>query len=82
MPIVVTLDRVMADRKISLNDLSEKVGITNVNMSRIKTGRAKGVRFSTLYHMCEVLNCQPGDLLTFVPDGETLDDPLYDDSSQ
>ena len=63
MPIVLRLDRIMADRGISLNELAEKVGITNVNLSRIKTGKIRAVRFSTLDVLCEVLDCQPGDIL-------------------
>ena len=55
----------MADRKISLNELSEKVGVTNVNLSKIKTGKISAIRFSTLEAICEVLDCQPGDLLEF-----------------
>lgn len=63
MPIVLRLDRIMADRHISLNELADKVGITNVNLSRIKTGKIRAVRFSTLDMLCEVLDCQPGDIL-------------------
>ena len=58
MPIVLHLDEVMADRHISLNELADKVGITNVNLSRIKTGKVRAVRFSTLDMLCEVLKCQ------------------------
>ncbi|MBE6861635.1 MAG: helix-turn-helix transcriptional regulator [Ruminococcus sp.] len=65
MPIIVRLDRVMADRKMSLNELSEKVGISNVNLSKLKTGKASAIRFSTLEAICEVLECQPGDILEF-----------------
>lgn len=65
MAIIVRLDRVMADRKISLNELSEKVGISNVNLSKLKTGKVSAVRFSTLEAICRVLNCQPGDLLEY-----------------
>ena len=68
MPIIVRLDRVMADRKISLNELAEKVGITNVNLSKLKTGKVSGIRFSTLEQICEVLGCQPGDIMEFVPE--------------
>ena len=68
MALILRLDRVMADRKISLNDLSEKVGIANVNLSRIKTGKISAVRFSTLSALCEALHCQPGDLLEYQPD--------------
>ena len=68
--IIVRLDRVMADRKISLNDLSDQVGITNVNLSKLKTGKASAIRFSTLESICEVLDCQPGDLLEYQKDGD------------
>lgn len=68
--IVLRLDRVMADRKISLNELSEKVGISNVNLSNLKTGKVKAVRFSTLDAICDVLDCQPGDILEFVREAE------------
>ncbi|MEG0374766.1 MAG: helix-turn-helix transcriptional regulator [Raoultibacter sp.] len=66
MPIVLRLDRIMADRKMSLNELSDKVGISNVNMSRIKTGKIRAIRFSTLEMICETLQCQPGDILEYV----------------
>ena len=68
MAIVLRLDRVMADRKISLNDLAEKVGIANVNLSNIKTGKVSAIRFSTLNAICDVLDCQPGDILEFQKD--------------
>lgn len=63
MPIVVNLDVMMAKRKISLNELSNKVGITPANLSILKTGKAKAIRFSTLEAICKELNCQPGDIL-------------------
>ena len=63
--IIVRLDRVMADRKISLQDLAKEIGISNVNLSLLKTGKVKGVRFSTLEAICEALKCQPGDLLEY-----------------
>ena len=66
MPIVVNLDVMMAKRKMSLNELSEKVGLTLSNLSILKTGKAKAVRFSTMEAICEVLECQPGDILEFV----------------
>jgi len=69
MPIIVNLDVMMAKRKMSLNELSEKVDITLSNLSILKTGKAKAVRFSTLEATCKALNCQPGDILEFV-DGE------------
>ena len=65
MAIILRLDRVMADRKISLNELSEKVGISNVNLSNLKTGKVKAVRFSTLDAICSLFNCQPGDILEY-----------------
>lgn len=68
MPIILRLDRVMADRKMSLNELSEKVGIANVNLSKIKTGKVSAIRFSTLEAICEALSCQPGDLLEYQKD--------------
>jgi len=65
MPIVLRLDRMMADRKISLNDLAQKVGISNVNLSNIKTGKINAIRFSTLESICDILDCQPGDILEY-----------------
>lgn len=70
MPIVMRLDRVMADRKMSSLELAEKVGISPVNISRIKTGRLKGIRFSTLTAMCEALHCKPGDIIDYMSDDE------------
>lgn len=72
MAIILRLDRVMADRKISLNDLAEKVGIANVNLSKIKTGKVSAIRFSTLNAICDVLDCQPGDILEFQKDQSAL----------
>lgn len=63
--IIVRLDRVMADRKIGLNELSEQVGISNVNLSKLKNGHINAIRFSTLIAICETLHCQPGDLLEY-----------------
>jgi putative transcriptional regulator len=63
MPIIVNLDVMMAKRKMSLNELSEKVDLTLANLSILKTGKAKAIRFSTLESICKVLDCQPGDLL-------------------
>ena len=70
MSIILHLDQVMADRKMSLNELADRVGITNVNMSRIKTGKIKAVRFSTLNAICKVLQCEPGDILKYIDDDE------------
>ncbi|MEG1615519.1 MAG: helix-turn-helix transcriptional regulator [Bacteroidales bacterium] len=68
MPIIVNLDIMMARRKISLNELSERVEITPANLSVLKTGKAKAIRFSTLEAICKVLECQPGDILEYQPD--------------
>lgn len=65
MPIIVNLDVMMAKRKMSLNELSEKVDITLSNLSILKTGKAKAIRFSTLEAICKALNCQPADILEF-----------------
>lgn len=65
MPIVVNLDVMMAKRKISSNELAEKIGITQANLSILKTSKAKAIRFSTLEKICEVLECQPGDILEY-----------------
>lgn len=65
MAIILRLDRVMADRKMSLNELSKEVGISNVNLSNLKTGKVKAIRFSTLESICDVLDCQPGDILEY-----------------
>lgn len=66
--IQVNLDVMLAMRKMSVTELSEKVGITMANLSILKTGKAKAIRFSTLEKLCEVLSCQPGDLLCYLPD--------------
>ena len=68
MSIILRLDRVMADRKISLNELSDRVGVSNVNLSKLKTGKVSAIRFSTLNAICKVLGCQPGDILEFIDD--------------
>ena len=68
--IILRLDRVMADRKISLNELSEKVGVANVNLSKLKNGHVSAIRFSTLSAICEVLHCQPGDILEYQKEEE------------
>lgn len=66
--IIIRLDRVLADRKMRLNDLAAQVGISNVNLSYLETGKVKAVRFSTLDAICKVLKCQPGDILEYVED--------------
>jgi putative transcriptional regulator len=70
MPIVVNLDVMLARRKMSLTELSERVGITIANMSILKSGKAKAIRFSTLEEICRVLECQPGDILEYMNDKE------------
>lgn len=70
MPIIVNLDVMMAKRKLSLNELSARVDITLANLSILKTGKAKAIRFSTMEAICKALNCQPGDLLEYVSNGE------------
>ncbi len=70
MSIVVNLDVMMARRKISLGELAQKVDITQANLSILKNNKAQAVRFSTLEAICKALDCQPGDILEFVPDGE------------
>ena len=65
MGIIVRLDRVLADRKMQLQELSDKVGVNLANLSNLKTGKVKAIRFSTLEAICEALDCQPGDLLEY-----------------
>jgi putative transcriptional regulator len=72
MAIIVNLDVMMAKRKISLTELAEKVGITNANLSILKTGKAKAIRFSTLEAICKELNCQPGDILEYREESDKL----------
>ena len=70
--IILRLDRVMADRKMSLNELSELVGVANVNLSKLKNGHISAIRFSTLIAICEALQCQPGDILEYAPDNNEI----------
>ena len=70
MAIMTRLDRVLADRKVALNELADRVQISVVNLSNLKTGKVKAIRFSTLNAICRALNCQPGDLLEYFPDEE------------
>ena len=65
MPIILRLDRMMANRKMSLKELSEKVGVANVNLSKLKNGHVSAIRFSTLEAICDALDCQPGDILEY-----------------
>ena len=71
MPVIVTLDAVLAARGMTLTELSQTVDITMANLSILKTGKAKAIRFSTLEALCTVLDCQPGDILSFTSEGET-----------
>ena len=66
MPIIVNLDVMLAKRKMRSNELAERIGITTANLSILKTGKAKAIRFSTLEMICEILKCQPGDIMEFV----------------
>ena len=70
MPITITLDEVLARRRMSLTELSETIGITLANLSILKTGKARAIRFSTLEAICKTLDCQPGEILSFAPDDE------------
>ena len=74
MSIVINIDVMLAKRKMSLTELSKKVGLTIVNLSILKTGKAKGVRFDTLEAICKALDCQPGDLLEYRPGDEDEND--------
>lgn len=73
MAIVVNIDVMMAKRKMSLNELAEKVDITPANLSILKTGKAKAIRFSTLEAVCRILDCQPGDILEYTPEEDPRD---------
>lgn len=72
--IILELDVMMARRRISLNELAEKVGITNVNLSKIKNNKVNAIRFSTLAGICDALSCEPGDILKYDPSGTAEDD--------
>ncbi len=74
MAIIVRLDRMLADRKMQLSELAEKVGISIVNLSNLKTGKVKAIRFSTLNRICRHLNCQPADILEYTPSDDDDDD--------
>lgn len=70
MPIIVNVDVMLAKRKMSSTELAEKIGITTANLSILKTNKAKAIRFSTLEELCKALNCQPADILEYVPENE------------
>lgn len=80
MPIIVNLDVMMAKRKMSLSELAQKVDLTLANLSILKTGKAKAIRFSTLEAICQALNCKPGDILDFESDGPTPSVPVEEHS--
>ena len=75
MAIAVKLDDLLHDRRMTLTELAERIDITLANLSILKTGKARAIRFSTLESICEALNCQPGDLLEFQPDSDTAEQP-------
>jgi putative transcriptional regulator len=81
MPIIVNLDVVLAQRKMRLNDLADAVGITPQNLSVLKTGKAKAVRFSTLEAICKTLDCQPGDILEYRPEAAQKESAVSDGES-
>jgi len=76
MSIIVTLDVMLAKRKMRSKELAERIGITEQNLSLLKSGKVRGVRFETLGRICEVLNCQPGDLLEYLADGGNAMEPM------
>lgn len=73
LSIIIRLDRVLADKKMQLNTLSEKTGISNVNLSNLKTGKVRAIRFTTLEAICKALDCQPGDILEYLPNDDHID---------
>lgn len=77
MAIIIRLDRILVDKKIRLIDLADKIGISNVNLSNLKTGKVKAIRFSTLNAICKTLHCQPGDILEYVEADD--DDEEYEE---
>jgi len=76
MPIIVKLDDVLHRRRLSLTELSDRIGITLANLSILKTGKARAIRFSTLDSICQALQCQPGEILEFVPAVNAEDEPV------
>jgi putative transcriptional regulator len=79
MPIRVQLDRILLDRRMSLTELADRVGVTLANLSILKTGKARAIRFTTLDALCRELNCQPGDILAFEPGPADADEELTSD---
>ena len=80
MPIKLNLDRVMLQRRVTLSELADRIGITLANLSILKTNKARAIRFSTLEALCRALQCQPGDLLEFVPSADDTTITLDDDA--
>lgn len=74
MPIVITIDRVLSARKLRAKEVAERIGVSETHLSLFRSGKVKGVRFSTLVKLCAVLECQPGDLLAYQPGAEDLAD--------
>lgn len=82
MPIVIRLDDLLHDRRMTLTELGDRVGLTLANLSILKTGKARAIRFSTLEAICEVLSCQPGDLLHYEPDYTEQEQPEVSESAE
>ena len=78
MPIIVNLDVMMARRKVGLSELAARVDLTLANLSILKNGHARAIRFSTLISLCDALDCQPGDLLTYQPSSEAVDESIIE----
>jgi len=76
MPIIVNLDVMLARRKMRSRELAARIHLTEANVSLLKSGKVRGIRFDTLERICQVLNCQPGDILTYTPDHDSSDHPL------
>ncbi len=81
MAIILRLDRVLADRKMQVSELADKVGISLANMSNLKTGKVRAIRFSTLNEICRNLQCQPGDILEYSPDAVSVNNDAADEGA-
>ncbi len=81
MAIILRLDRVLADRKMQVSELADKVGISLANMSNLKTGKVRAIRFSTLNEICKYLKCQPGDILEYTPDAVPANNDASDEGA-
>ena len=80
MPVVLTLDVMLARRKMKARDLAARIGMSETQLSLLRTGKVRGVRFSTIAKLCLVLDCKPGDLLDYAPDPDDMNDPAPDDA--